>query len=70
MTPTLTSPSDLILTDPKWIEETTNTPPVSHPATANAAAIALGGLWKGHKIDAADIQETRRDLWGKVEAGE
>lgn len=54
----------------EWSIETANAVLSFHISTANVAPIALGGMWKGHQISAADIQQARKELWSKLEAGE
>lgn len=68
MTPTLTSGAYPVLLE--WSTQTSYTALLSQPATANVAPIVLGGIWKGHKISAADVQQARKELWSKVEAAE
>ena len=54
----------------EWWAETTNGPAPVHQSTANVAPVALGGLWRGHTIGATDIQQARKEMWSKLEAGE
>jgi len=68
MTPTLTSAANPVLLE--WSNQTNNTALLVHPTTANVPLIVLGGIWKGHKINAADIQQARAELWSRVEAAE
>lgn len=35
-------------------------------ATANVVPLRLGGIWRGYRIDAKDIQEARRELWAEL----
>mgnify|MGYP001577311521 CR=1 len=68
MTPILTVEANPIPWE--WSTQTNNLAFRSDPATANVAAILLGGLWRGHKIEAADIEQARKELWSGLEAGE
>jgi hypothetical protein len=68
MTPVLTADANPVLLE--WSTQTSNTASVSHVTTANVAPVALGGMWSEHKIDAEDIQQARKELWGKLEAAE
>lgn len=68
MPPTLTRETTPLPLE--WWVETTNGPAPSHQSTANVARVVLGGLWRGHAISATDIQQARKEMWSKLEAGE
>ncbi len=70
MTSMLTTSSDLVPVLLEWLTEPNRSLPLDHPATANIAPLHLGDIWKGHKIDASDIQQARKELWSKLESAE
>ncbi len=68
MTPTLTT--DVLPIMLEWSTGTGNVSVASHPASANVEPIKLGGIWKGQTITDEDMQQGRKELWGKLEADE
>lgn len=66
----LTTSSNPIPVLLEWLTEPNRSLTLEHPVTANVVPLHLGGIWKGYKIEASDVQQARKELWSKLEFAE